>query len=162
MKGVKGSTKSIGDPCADCGLPLTAETIVMRSPPRKGALSYCRPCMNSRARRSMTPARLAAKRERDRAYRTSLRQQVQDAYGNRCKCCGETTPEFLALNHVEGGGAAHRREMNNSVAQLYRSVIREGFPATYQLLCHNCNLAKGFYGQCPHERERNAQPSGPL
>jgi hypothetical protein len=21
-------------------------------------------------------------------------------------------------------------------------------------LCHNCNMALGFYGHCPHEKER--------
>jgi hypothetical protein len=22
----------------------------------------------------------------------------------------------------------------------------------YRVLCHNCNLARGFYGYCPHEK----------
>jgi hypothetical protein len=24
------------------------------------------------------------------------------------------------------------------------------FPDGFQVLCHNCNLAKGYYGECPH------------
>ena len=30
-----------------------------------------------------------------------------------------------------------------------------GYPKDgYQLLCHNCNCAKGWYGACPHTEER--------
>ena len=28
----------------------------------------------------------------------------------------------------------------------------EKYPPGYQVLCHNCNLAKGFYGSCPHQK----------
>jgi hypothetical protein len=24
------------------------------------------------------------------------------------------------------------------------------------VLCHNCNMARGFYGVCPHEKENAA------
>ena len=41
--------------------------------------------------------------------------------------------------------------------RLFSILKRKGFPEGYQTLCHNCNLAKGFYGQCPHEQERAAQ-----
>jgi hypothetical protein len=27
----------------------------------------------------------------------------------------------------------------------------------YRVLCHNCNMALGFYGYCPHHPERSEQ-----
>jgi hypothetical protein len=35
-------------------------------------------------------------------------------------------------------------------------LAKHGYPDTFQLLCHNCNLARGFYGTCPHQRHRDA------
>lgn len=28
---------------------------------------------------------------------------------------------------------------------------RNNYPNGFQVLCHNCNMAKGFYGKCPHQ-----------
>ena len=33
---------------------------------------------------------------------------------------------------------------------LYKILRARGFPLGYRVLCHNCNLARGFYGYCPH------------
>lgn len=70
-------------------------------------------------------------------------------YGGRCTCCGESRFEFLSLDHVNGGGTEESRRLGNYV--VYRRAIKENFPARYRLLCHNCNLARGAYGKCPHE-----------
>jgi hypothetical protein len=41
---------------------------------------------------------------------------------------------------------------------MYLHLIRSRFPRDkYRLLCHNCNMAFGLYGYCPHEREREAK-----
>ncbi len=37
-------------------------------------------------------------------YRRNLRAKVLSHYGGKCSCCGESTPEFLAIDHTEGGG----------------------------------------------------------
>ena len=101
--------------------------------------------------------RNAANRDRVRAYqrarRVALRAEVLAAYGGRCTCCGEAENHFLALDHVAGDGAAHRREIAKSVdgGSLYRWAKLNGYPPSLQIHCHNCNLAKGFYGQCPHQ-----------
>ena len=73
-----------------------------------------------------------------------------------CSCCKDEHLEFLAMDHINGGGLKHRRELNNGGdgSGLYRWLIRNKFPAGFRVLCHNCNLARGFYGVCPHERER--------
>lgn len=88
-------------------------------------------------------------------YRTrhqNFRKLILNAYGNRCECCGETEPEFLALDHRFGGGAEHRRCRPGT--SVLRDVIREGFPPKYRILCHNCNMATRLGTQCPHERKK--------
>ena len=84
-----------------------------------------------------------------------LRMKVLDAYGNQCACCGETTPEFLSVDHVNNDGSAHRRELKGFGRSIYRWLAMNGYPqdGRFQLLCHNCNMAKGLYGSCPHKEQ---------
>ena len=67
-----------------------------------------------------------------------------------CACCGEKHLEFLCIDHVNGGGSQHRKQMGVGKA-IYPWLIRNNFPDGFQVLCHNCNMAKGFYGNCPHK-----------
>ena len=70
-----------------------------------------------------------ARPERQAAFnkkaKRKLRQEVLDAYGGKCACCGEEQYEFLCIDHVNDDGNER----------------------------HNCNMAKGFHGQCPHSTE---------
>lgn len=149
MKGIKGTSKTYGEKCAMCKEELTEVNAVHRHLPRLGLLSYCRPCLNKReqGRKESHPGehREASKRNRDR-----LKAVVLNAYGGRCECCGETTPEFLALDHRNGGGSKHR-QMLRSPTELRRLVIKQGFPMEYRLLCHNCNGAIAWFGRCSHQ-----------
>src|SRR6266567_2722001 len=85
----------------------------------------------------------------------TLRLQVLAAYGGKCICCGESTPVFLTIDHVDGGGNAHRESIGGiGGTRLYIWLRRSGFPQTgFQLLCRNCNWAKFAYSVCPHQRE---------
>lgn len=71
---------------------------------------------------------------------------------NCCACCGENAIEFLAIDHIDGGGSKHRKEVRKRFPSMYHYLKAEGFPSGYRILCHNCNLARGFYGYCPHDR----------
>jgi hypothetical protein len=79
----------------------------------------------------------------------ALREEAFRGYGGACSCCGENTFEFLALDHVNGGG--YKDRLVRATSQIARDVINRGFPPDFQVLCHNCNLAKGFFGSCPHQ-----------
>ncbi len=80
-----------------------------------------------------------------RGYRLRVRESVYNLYGGVCTCCGELDPDVLALDHIEGRCGEERPKTS-----LLFKVYKEKCPATYQLLCFNCNSAKGLYGSCPH------------
>lgn len=86
-----------------------------------------------------------------RVYRR-LKDAAFKAYGDKCSCCGCSTREFLALHHKNGGGSKERKSGLAGMAFLY--WLREnGYPADIGILCHNCNVALGAYGYCPHQAE---------
>lgn len=91
---------------------------------------------------------------RQKEKRIRYRNEVLAAYGGTCTCCGETDPCFLAVDHINNDGAMHRRQIGRGSMQIYRWLINNNFPMGFQLLCHNCNLAKAFYGSCPHSSRR--------
>lgn len=76
----------------------------------------------------------------------------------KCSCCGETTIEFLSLDHINNDGNLHRKKINKYGNGIYPWIINNNFPNIFQVLCHNCNLSKGFYGECPHKKMRFSNP----
>lgn len=68
----------------------------------------------------------------------------------KCACCGEKIIEFLALDHIGGGGAKSRAK-NGSSYTYYFYLKKNGFPEGYRILCHNCNQATAWGRKCPHE-----------
>lgn len=81
------------------------------------------------------------------------RQKLIDAYGGKCKCCGEDRFEFLQIDHVNNDGADHRKLIGRT--GLMDWLARHRYPQEgFQLLCANCNFAKGHYGECPHQHEQ--------
>lgn len=109
--------------------------IVLNGIHRRRTGTYCRPCKS------------IVCRENGRAVRLRAIERL----GGKCVCCGESRFEFLAFDHVNGGGNAHRKVVST---RKLAGMLARGNIEGFQLLCHNCNLAKGFYGQCPHENER--------
>jgi hypothetical protein len=91
-------------------------------------------------------------KEYSRSYEKKKRIEVLTHYGNgkmECACCGESIFEFLGLDHINGGGNKHRKSIGTT--RLYDYLRSHGYPDGFQVLCHNCNMAKGFRGKCPHE-----------
>lgn len=88
-------------------------------------------------------------RDKANAKRAEYRVRVIEAYGGRCSCpgCHVHHAELLTVDHV-GGGARHRQN-RRSTRDIYRDIIKAGFPPDYQLLCGSCNLAKSDKDKCP-------------
>lgn len=92
-------------------------------------------------------------KERNAHNRRTMRLAALKAYGGACGCCGETQEEFLSIDHINNDGAKHRREIGGGGGStIYQWLKNEGYPRGFQVLCFNCNMAKGFYGQCPHSQ----------
>ena len=86
-------------------------------------------------------------------YRKSRKQIVFDHYGWECKCCGETIPQFLTIDHINNDGYKDKRiNKTTSGDVVYRNIIKNNFPDTFQVLCFNCNCGKNVNkGICPHK-----------
>lgn len=83
-------------------------------------------------------------------YKARFKRIVYDYYGWYCKCCGESEPQFLSVDHINNDGFLDRRA-KLSGASFYKKIIAEGMPSYYQILCMNCNFGKKVNGGvCPH------------
>ena len=92
---------------------------------------------------------LLRKKTNDR--RKADRIEAINAYGGKCHCCGEMRFEFLAIDHVNGGGAEHRKLLKSAHRRDFPRYLKSlGYPSDYRILCHNCNQSLGVYGYCPH------------
>jgi hypothetical protein len=110
----------------------------------------CQPCRNAYMR-SWTDRNRERVRAYNRGVHRKLREEVIAHYGGTCACCGEARYEFLALDHINGGGAADRKQASAAHKHLWRWVKHRGLPDGFRVLCHNCNMALGFFGYCPHQ-----------
>lgn len=154
--------------CGKCNLSKSLSQFYKSSSTGDGFQTRCKDChrvysrLYERKLRKTNPEKLRERAERfaknnpykykeyAKSERQRIRRQVLDGYGHKCACCGEDEYKFLALDHVNGGGNQLRKKTKGNSLLHYRDAIHRNFPKDYQLLCHNCNLAKGFYGKCPH------------
>ena len=62
--------------------------------------------------------------------------------------------EFLTLDHIGGGGTAHRKEVGTG-DKIYRWLRDNNYPKGFRVMCFNCNYAVFRYGICPHEKRKD-------
>lgn len=126
--------------CHDCGTEKVISQYHKKANLPRGHANQCKECNNAATK----AARLRAKTECFAAYSNNMLQ---------CVCCGEAELRFLSLDHIDGGGAAHRRSnpQRNWSYGLYIELRRAGYPPGYRVLCFNCNFAYGHYETCPHQ-----------
>jgi hypothetical protein len=127
----------VGDTCKICGGPITS--------------------WNKTGSCSRTPE---CKKYTHKAFQLKYKLECFNAYGGaKCACCGETRLYFLTLDHVNGDGALDRaggRDTGMSGNKTYNRLRSLGYPdrERYQVLCFNCNCAKGVNSVCPCSLER--------
>lgn len=126
--------------------------------------SYCKMCVRERTRTYYYANRerlLLRERNRKAANRPAillqrteqrkrLRLAAIEAYGGKCTCCSEATIAFLAIDHINGGGQKHMKEIGGP-SNFMCWLRKNDYPPGFQILCHNCNMAKGLYKSCPHQ-----------
>lgn len=118
----------------------------------------CDVCIGRPVDKENSKRRTAKWRKRNpgyaRDYSRSKKKKILEAYGNKCECCKVTNFEFLTLDHINGGGYRHRKEVKN----IYAWIIKHNFPKGFRTLCMNCNFALGRYGYCPHQKSALESP----
>ena len=83
--------------------------------------------------------------ERHKEYLASMKSNVYDHYGHACVGCGETEPAVLSIDHINGGGNRHRKEIGSG-SHMYLWLIKNGFPEGFRVLCMNCQF-RAKYGK---------------
>jgi hypothetical protein len=85
----------------------------------------------------------------------NLKQEMLQAYGMSCACCGEAESTFLTLDHINRDGKEDRANAGCSGGYpFFVSLKREGWPNRgYRVLCWNCNEATRYGRPCPHQEK---------
>jgi len=92
------------------------------------------------------------KLKRDNNYEARLKVIHHYSNGiNHCACCGEFHIEFLEIDHINGGGTQERIKNDIWGNTFIKWLIDNDYPEGYQVICANCNKAKGHKKQkvCP-------------
>lgn len=100
--------------------------------------------------RNGTPVRV--KQKADVRARRHVRERVIviERYGGCCVFCGTTQYEHLTLDHVNGDGKEHRKQIASQYRTIYDFLYRTEFrPDLYRVLCWNCHMAMTRYGVQP-------------
>lgn len=141
--------------CSNCKEEKSV-MLFSRNPKMKdGRANWCKSCHKKDAERRYKSDPEYYK-EVSARKRLKLRLEVLTHYSSgtpACACCGETEIKFLAIDHINGGGNAHRKSIPRG-HYIYQWLRNEKYPDGFQVLCHNCNMAKGFYGICPHQEKK--------
>src|SRR3990167_7845797 len=88
--------------CVGCGNQPRPGKTLCATCNKKNTLKF-----NRWRQRNRDKQRVIARRHRQR-----LKERAMIALGGRaCACCGEATIEFLVVDHVNGDGAKHLREI---------------------------------------------------
>jgi hypothetical protein len=114
---------------------------------RRLAASECRYCGTKVPKTTTWCDGCKAKQKR---RRRQLKIDALAAYGGPiCKCCGEIEFHFLCVDHIDGGGRQHRREIKTD---MYEWLRKMRYPPGFQILCWNCNNGRQLNGGvCPHK-----------
>lgn len=101
------------------------------------------------AQRKYVEANPEVVQQRARERRARIFQEMVEAYGGKCSCCGESNPMFLTVEHV--GGRTTGAELRNTYKELVR-LKKAGWPSSCTCLCYNCNCGSARNGGvCPHQ-----------
>jgi thiol-disulfide isomerase/thioredoxin len=132
---------------------------------KNGHSSWCKPCRKYQTQdQEKKAASTKAWRDRNIEYakkkgrdyykflKAELVSEWLSEYGGKCQCCGENNPLFLTVEHLNGDGQKHRKEVGTGV-NLLIDLKKNGWPKDkYTILCFNCNSGKARNGgTCPHK-----------
>lgn len=88
------------------------------------------------------------------------KELVLTHYGKgKCACvlCGFDDIRALSIDHINGNGLEHRKQMHAS--NIYRWLVREGFPKGFRTLCMNCQWVTKTQNKFVRKCQNTPQPS---
>lgn len=131
---------------------------LQRSGYPSGYQVLCCNCNSAKTDSGACPHKLSRKTNEKNS---NLKQEVFSQYAKplRCICCGVEGIDFLTVDHI-----IPKREMEKDLKMikigfranrggrvLYGWLKTKKYPKGFQILCWNCNFAKGNLGMCPHQ-----------
>jgi hypothetical protein len=78
----------------------------------------------------------------NRDQRQGKRLLAIEKLGGECVFCGESNPDLLHIDHVHGGGNAHRREKSHKGFLFRDADLKTLKPGVYRLLCVSCHITE--------------------
>jgi hypothetical protein len=81
-------------------------------------------------------------RVKSKAERIRRRKELLAFLGGKCVRCGFSDWRALQIDHVDGHGKDHRRELGSKFSSQFRKEVMTDTTGKYQLLCANCNWIK--------------------
>lgn len=98
------------------------------------------------------------RRASEKMRRRNLKLEAFNNYGGKCACCGESTIEFLEMDHEGGWGHKHRDHNGRRYGgqSLWRWMKKNNWPSGFRVLCGSCHSAISYWGYCPHQTPASA------
>lgn len=104
--------------------------------------------------------------KRNKKYEQNIKKKVIGYYSDgknicACKNCPDaikSSIEFLTIDHIDGNGNKHRRQLKKSKtdsSNMYIWLIQNNYPKGFRVLCMNCNWVTRHDKKCPHEVNNN-------
>lgn len=154
---VQGGNDMAAVTCTKCAKPVQARGLCIAhyAKWRRDQPDRCRYCGGALENGQPISGRLRRTHEsclvKRRGFWADARRDVMAAYGGACACCGETTDQFLTIDHVNDDGVSDRRAIGGGSNRMWFEIRRRGYPDRYRILCWNCNLGRARNGGvCPH------------
>jgi len=103
--------------------------------------SYCKKCSLA-IKRYRRRNKLGYYKEESKNKNLKLKLKIINHYSDNgtCEKCGFRDWRALSIDHIAGNGAEHRKTIPGN--KLYRWLIKNNFPAGFQILCMNCQFIK--------------------
>jgi hypothetical protein len=142
--------------CSKCTIEKDEKEFYKHKHNKDGLNYWCKECTKKFAlqwQKDHPEQYKAGNNNRAKIDRKNLKEVVYNHYGNKCACCGETTEEFLTIDHINNDGAKQRKVIGRKMQNMYLWIIGNDFPDEFQILCWNCNCGRHKNnGVCPHNR----------
>lgn len=140
--------------CSRCKKFKTLNEFVKTKGTKSGYAGICLSCNKDRVNEWVSKQDKHVfgekRRQISKKWVEELKFEVISVYGP-CYCCDENRIEFLTIDHIDGGGAKHRKEINMVGYRFYSWLKNNNYPKEFRTACANCNMAIRFGKTCPHK-----------